>query len=400
MALYLYDDARARTFEPFALTRPTSEMRAGAVVVRHRWESAIGLRASGAIVAPHLQKFEELDSPGAASGSLPAGSIVANARCVPALGQLPRDVEVWICDGRVAAVRLARETAIDVFDDGLVTLEELAGAGGESEEIPGRWTDEVWHYLRDLSTQLTDDIGAIGPRLETGLPQGAIIIGDRLQLFVEAGANVEPLACFDMTAGPVLVLSGASVQAFSRVVGPCVIGAHSSVLGGRVSGCSIGDYCKVHGEISASIMLGHANKGHDGFVGHSYLGRWVNLGALTTTSNLKNTYGPVALWTPTGVRDSGMQFLGTLFGDHAKTGIGLRLTTGCVIGAGANVYDSMPPKAVAPFAWGAVAPYDTYDVERFLTVAERMMARRHVLLSDDARTQLRAAHAARWTVKS
>ena len=68
-------------------------------------------------------------------------------------------------------------------------------------------------------------------------------------------------------------------------------------------------------------------KGHEGFVGHSYLGRWVNLGAGTTTSNLKNTYGSVALWTPDGVRDTGLQFLGTLFGDHAKTGIGLTLTT-------------------------------------------------------------------------
>ena len=84
----------------------------------------------------------------------------------------------------------------------------------------------------------------------------------------------------------------------------------------------------MHGELSNSILIGHANKGHDGFVGHSILGRWVNLGAGTITSNLKNTYGTVQLWTPDGVRETGLQFLGTLFGDHAKTGIGLRLTTG------------------------------------------------------------------------
>ena len=96
--------------------------------------------------------------------------------------------------------------------------------------------------------------------------------------------------------------------------------------------------CKVRGELSNTIFLGYSNKGHDGFVGHSYLGRWVNLGAGTITSNLKNTYGTVSLWTPDGVRDTGLQFLGTLFGDHVKTGIGLRLTTGTVLGAGANVY--------------------------------------------------------------
>jgi hypothetical protein len=96
-----------------------------------------------------------------------------------------------------------------------------------------------------------------------------------------------------------------------------------------------------------------------------------------------------------------MQFLGTLFGDHAKTGIGLRLTTGSVLGAGANVYGSaMPPKAVAPFSWGEADAFAEYRAEKFVAVAERMMARRHVTLSDPARRQLLASHAARWTVES
>ena len=140
-------------------------------------------------------------------------------------------------------------------------------------------------------------------------------------------------------------------------------------------------------------MLGHTNKGHDGFVGHSYMGRWVNLGAGTTTSNLKNTYGTVALWTPDGVRDTGLQFLGTMFGDHAKTGIGLKLNTGTVLGAGANVYDAMPPKYVPPFSWGGGAPYAAYDADKFVQVAARAMGRRSVALGDDARATLTAAYA-------
>jgi hypothetical protein len=91
----------------------------------------------------------------------------------------------------------------------------------------------------------------------------------------------------------VLVRRGATVHAFTRVAGPCFVGEGSTVAGDKVSGCSIGEVSRVHGEISASIVLGHANKAHDGFVGHSYLGRWANLGAGTTTSNLKNTYGTV-----------------------------------------------------------------------------------------------------------
>jgi UDP-N-acetylglucosamine diphosphorylase/glucosamine-1-phosphate N-acetyltransferase len=164
-------------------------------------------------------------------------------------------------------------------------------------------------------------------------------------------------------------------------------------VAGEIRACSIGEICRVHGEISASVVLGHANKGHEGFVGHSYLGRWVNLGAGTTTSNLKNTYGTVSLWTPRGVRDTGAQFLGTLFGDHAKTGIGLRLTTGSVVGAGANVYDTMPPKAVPPFAWGGGAPYGTYRVDKLLDVTARAMARRKVELDGRGRELLRSAYA-------
>ena len=172
------------------------------------------------------------------------------------------------------------------------------------------------------------------------------------------------------------------------------------VAGGRFGNSAIGEQCRVHGEVSTTIFLGHANKSHDGFVGHSYLGRWVNLGASTVTSNLKNTYGSVGLWTPRGIRDTGMQFLGTLFGDHAKTAIGTRLTTGGVIGAGANVFATgMTTKVVAPFSWGGSADAPAWDVDRFIRVAERVMTRRHVTLSERARRWLAAAHAARWQVE-
>lgn len=390
MPLYLYDDERARAFAPFALTRPVSELRAGAVLIRHRWESAIGEKASGSIVAPHLDDFEELDAPSAARGELPAGSVVANARCVVSLGAIPRDVETWTCGGRVAAVRLARAVRVRELDAGRVVLDDLAGAGGEVQDVAGRWMDDVWDFIRDLGAQLTEDIAAVGPNLETVRPEHAVVVGPHA-LYVEAGANVEPQVCFDLSAGPVLVLRGATVQAFTRLVGPCAVGEGSTVVGDRIANCAIGDLCKVRGEVSSTIVLGHANKGHEGFVGHSYLGRWVNLGAGTTTSNLKNTYGTVSLWTPGGTRDTGLQFLGTLFGDHVKTGIGLRLTTGTVLGAGANVFDRMPPKFVAPFAWGGDMPYGRFELDKFLAVAERMMARRHVALGARAKRQLVAA---------
>jgi UDP-N-acetylglucosamine diphosphorylase/glucosamine-1-phosphate N-acetyltransferase len=219
----------------------------------------------------------------------------------------------------------------------------------------------------------------------------ATVLGSH-PVYAEAGATIEPMSVFDTSAGPVLLRRGSQVQAFTRIIGPCYVGRDSVITTDRIAGSSIGDRCRVHGELSTSIFIGHANKGHDGFVGHSVLGRWVNLGAGTITSNLKNTYGAVALWTPDGVRDTGLQFLGTLFGDHVKTGIGLRLTTGCVLGAGANVFDTMPPKAVAPFSWGGREPYAAFDAAKFVQTAERMMARRDVALTDDARAWWTAVH--------
>ena len=398
--LYLFDDARARAFEPFALTRPASELRVGAEVTRRRWERALGTRAAGFLGAPHLDRFVELDAPPAARGVLPAGAIVANARCIPRLapvsGAHDAAVHQWACDGRTAAIRLQADWAVADFLGRVDALD--AFAAGPAQPIEGRWLGEVWSLVADLGPQLADDIPRIAAELER-LPAAAVaalahVIGPPAALHVEAGATVEPFTVFDTTLGPILVRRGATVHAFTRVVGPCYVGEHSSVSADRVSGCSIGERCRVHGEISATVVLGHANKSHDGFVGHSYLGRWVNLGAGTTTSNLKNTYGTVALWTPDGVRDTGLQFLGSLLGDHAKTGIGLRLTTGSVVGAGANVYGStMPGKHVPPFSWGEAASLGAYRLDKLLEVTERAMARRDVALGDDGRALLAAAYA-------
>ena len=388
-ALYLYDDARARAFEPFALTRPVSSLRVGALLARDRWASAFGSPASGVISARHLDDFEEDGSPPIAR-ELPAGAIVANVRCAVGLTPAPPDADIWMCDGRVAAVRLARSPGA-ALNDGRLPLEELAPDNGRVATIAGRWVDEVWHLVTDLLGQLRDDITALGPSLSCETPSHATVLGEHA-VFIERGAIVEPLVVLDATAGPILVRRAAVVRAFTRIVGPCAVASGATILGDRVHGCSIGEGSFIRGEISEAVVLGQANKTHEGFVGHSYLGRWVNLGAGTITSNLKNTYGNVVLWTPEGPRDTGVQKLGTLFGDHVKTGIGLRITTGTVLGAGSNVFGAdMPPKYVRPFSWGEGGSLGTFEVDKFLEVARRAMSRRQVTLGERGRRQLATA---------
>lgn len=391
--LYLYDDERARTFEPFALTRPVCELRAGTDLIRERWEHVTRSRAYGFIGATHLRDFEELDAAQAVTDStVPPGSLIANSRFIVSLGsRLDDAATAFECDGIVCALRVRKSMDITSLLDGKIALESLGADSASAAPIAGRWLGEVWDLMRDLQTQLNEDIPLLGSELSGAAIENATIIG-RNPVYCETGAQIEPFVVLDATDGPILIRRGATIASFSRIFGPCYIGAGSQVLGDSVRGCSIGDVCRVRGEISSTVMLGHSNKSHAGFVGNSYLGRWVNLGAGTTTSNLKNTYGNVAMWTPTGMRDTAMQFLGSLIGDHVKLGIGSMLTTGCVIGAGANVFGAqVTPKHIPPFAWGSGEPWERNDLDKFHEVARRMMERRHIPLGDKARAQLAEA---------
>jgi len=397
-ALYFYDDVRGRQFEPFALTRPGGELRVGVSLIRRRWERATSLPSAGFISGRHLANFDEGNAPPAAAlkSEIPAGSIVVNTRCVIPLGLELDRFDLLMCEGVACAVRLARALPVSQFSEGTTDLGSIQTSLG-GRKIHGRWINEIWDPIATLADQLIEDIPVRAKSLDATAKITATTIGDH-GIFIEEGANICPQVVLDASAGPILVRRGAIIAPFTHLIGPISVGRDSQILGDRVSTSSIGDNCKVRGEFSNSIVVGHSNKGHAGFIGHSYLGRWVNLGALTTTSNLKNTYGPVQLWTPSGVRSTGQQFLGTLFGDHAKTGIGTMLTTGTVVGAGANIFGgAMPPKVVPPFAWGEREPYDTYDVARFLDVAERMMERRHVQLGEKARKHLAEAHKRRWS---
>ncbi|MFI5245258.1 MAG: hypothetical protein ACHQQR_08540, partial [Gemmatimonadales bacterium] len=291
-----------------------------------------------------------------------------------------------------AAVRLSTPLDAARLSDGTFDLD--AAATGAVSEVQGWWMDEVWDLSAKLAAMLGADIAALARGAEDP-PSHVTVLGGHAA-HVERGAYFEPYVLIDTTEGPVLVRRGARVAAFTRLTGPCVIGEDVQVLGGTIRGSSIGEDSRVRGELSGTVFVGHANKAHDGFVGHSVLGRWVNVGAGTITSNLKNSYGEVSIWTPDGVRRTGQMFLGSFIGDHAKLGIGTRLATGSVIGAGANVFgNAMPPKFVPPFAWGDAPPFKEFDAGKFLDVAARVMARRGVTLGENARLALGAAWAKR-----
>jgi len=249
----------------------------------------------------------------------------------------------------------------------------------------------VWQLIGDLPVVLREDLTGLAARLGPGtIPAGCTVLGDPALVLVE-GAVVEPHVVFDVRNGPVWLGPGAEVRAFTRLTGPLAVHAGTRIEGGRLRESSIGPKCVVHGEVSTSLFLGYANKAHDGFLGHSIVGRWANLGAGTITSNLKNTYGPVRLSLGAERIETGLTFLGALIGDHAKTAIGTMLPTGCMIGTGANVFGTKRPEAHVPaFAWGTDEPDRLLACRMFLRTASRVLPRRDVACDDAVRAYLAA----------
>ena len=388
----LYDDAQARVAEPLALTRPFGEIRAGGALIRHRWERVFGSPAAAFIGAPHLASFAEFDSPPVASGVLAAGTVVVNSRFAPALDAFVdalKPGDAIAVGGHVVAVALAHAIDSAVLTAGDAALDVWATRTPGT--IVGRWLTESWDAIRTLPEMLAADASVLADAIPDAPPAHVSVLGAH-RLAAAPGSYFEPHVVVDTTNGDVVVEAGARIGAFTRIAGPCVIGAGVQIAGGRIGCCSIGEHTRLCGEMSVCIVLGHSNKAHDGFIGHSMLGRWVNIGAGTTTSNLKNSYGNVQVECARGTRDTGLQFLGSLIGDHAKLAIGTRLMAGTIVGAGASVFgDHAPDKHVPPFAWGDRAPFARYDLDKFLTVAEHVMQRRHVPLSDGMRNALAAA---------
>ena len=261
-------------------------------------------------------------------------------------------------------------------------------AGKQPTSIDGWVLSQAWHLIDHLPAMLASDASVIasdsGPHAP--IPADVRVLGGGA-VVIAPSAVVEPFVVFDTTNGAIIIGEHALVRSFSRIAGPFVLGAHSTWAGGSGTTVSIGDHCKVNGEVSVAIFCGHANKGHDGFVGHSYLGRWTNLGAGTVTSNLKNTYGKVSF----NGAETTLQFLGSLIGDHAKTGILTRLTTGSCIGAGSNVIShDVVASVVPPFTFGTRG--EPYSRARFFETAVRVMARRQVTMSERMRQCLDAVY--------
>ncbi|MFN0133060.1 MAG: putative sugar nucleotidyl transferase [Phycisphaerales bacterium] len=227
----------------------------------------------------------------------------------------------------------------------------------------------------------------------------AVLTRETGPIAIAGTARVHPSAVLDADAGPILVAAHAVVRPGAILIGPCAIGEHATVLDRAVirSNTAIGPWCKAAGEVSGVVMQAYSNKAHDGFLGDSWLGEWVNLGAGTTNSNLLNTYGEViARAAPAAsLERTGLTFLGAIIGDHVKTAICTRIMTGTVIHTGSMIAASAAVTGcVEPFAWRTDDSRHRYRLGKFEEVVRAMMARRHVTPSPAYLARIASLHAA------
>lgn len=378
LALYLLDPDPAPVWAPFAGVRPLSELRAGAHLIRERWETFVGAEASAVFALPHLAGFAEPGMPPVMPRRAVTGPAVIGSSTFAPQGVAPELPAV--------PVRLVSHGITVGWGVPAGVVWEGPQPHAQAIEVPGVVLHGTFDLIPALLQLLPDDLREMLGDSDP-VPAGSIVIGDPAALELHE-AQVEPGVVFDVSHGPVVVESGVEIRSGTRLEGPLWVGANARVLGGDLRGSAVGPRCSVRGELASCVFLGYANKSHDGFLGHSVVGRWVNCGAGTITSNLKNTYGPVRLEIAGARVDTAQQLLGTLFGDHAKTAIGTLLGTGTVVGAGANVFDAVrPPKYVAPFAWGG-GSRERMSREGFLKIVERVLPRRDVEMTDELRAVL------------
>ena len=300
---------------------------------------------------------------------------------------------VWTKDGKIAAARLSGQqiSAISAGENGTTISDKLSSV--TQQEIKGEFIDYPWDLIHHNPDEISNDFAYfnLGGKIQGKVYQNVTLLNEK-QIHIAEGASVRPGVVLDAEDGPIFIDKGATVMSNAVLQGPLYLGQKSTIkMGAKIyEGTTIGNVCKVGGEVEESIIHGYSNKQHEGFLGHAYLGEWVNIGADSNNSDLKNNYGPVKLYINGKMVDSGSQFVGLFMGDHSKCGINTMFNTGTVVGAMGNVYGSgYSPKFIPSYTWGGIESSVVYKLEKALETARLVIKRRKLELSKAQENVLR-----------
>ncbi len=379
-SILIYEDdlARSRRFLPLTYTRCVAELRSGAMTGIERMkrlypEAAIYLHCRKELVDVVRARYA------LPVNELPKGeSLLVNARsaiCADALGE-----------------SYHRSELVPELAEALIAGEPFDPYIGPPNAFTIR---SIWELVHQNPLALVRDAKFLKSQTKQLVDPASlrfIAIQNPDQLYLHPGAKIGAGVVLDCTDGPIMIEEGAHIMPHSTIIGPVFIGKDSIVkVGSKIyGGTTIGPVSKVGGEIENSIVQGYSNKQHDGYLGHSFLGEWVNLGAGTNTSDLKNDYSPVRVTVEGEVFDTGSLFVGLMMGDHSKSAIGTQFNTGTAVGVSCNIFgEGFPPKWIPSFSWGGANEMVTYRYEKAIAVAKAVVARRNVTMSNEEDAMMR-----------
>jgi UDP-N-acetylglucosamine diphosphorylase/glucosamine-1-phosphate N-acetyltransferase len=374
MNVILFDDQSWGNLLPLTYTRPVSELRIGIYTITQKWNIRLGVNCSFSTQDYLKDKYPMSPEP---MNLMINGSVLPDKELVEAIRKLD-EKQVLLADGIIIAAHVPAEKITDFLNGRFKHPLELNYKGTVLH------VSYPWDLFRLNGKALEMDFRLVGAgRNSATLSSTNSVTGK--YIFVEDGAIVEH-AILNTSTGPIYIGKDTEIMEGSLIRGPFALMEGSVVkMGTRVYGpTTIGPGCKVGGEITNSIMIANSNKAHEGYLGNSVLGEWVNIGADTNASNLKNNYENVKAWNEPLSKfiPTGQQFCGLIMGDHSKCGINTMFNTGTVVGVSCNIFGSGYPRNYIPsFSWGGPHGYTEFSFEKAIHLAELVVARRKLKLS-------------------
>ncbi|MEX1238659.1 MAG: GlmU family protein [Cyclobacteriaceae bacterium] len=366
----LFDDPIIRiNLLPFTYTRPVANIRVGILTIDEKWEKWLGVKPWFQTAAYLEKKFPRHST---SDNLLINGALCPDQKLVDTLKALPANY--FLVQGKTLLA--ARSPEGEMNSTNTVEYKDAVTV-----------IDRPWKIFNLNGAQIKQDFRLItAGRASAGIKDKHTVVYGEQNLFVEQGVTVKA-AIINAESGPVYLGKDSVIDEGAMVRGTFALceGGHVN-MGAKIRGdTTIGPHCKVGGEVSTSVIFAYSNKAHDGFLGCSVIGEWCNLGADTNTSNLKNTFDEVKLWSHAENRfiSTGMQFCGLMMGDHSKCGINTMFNTGTVIDVSSNVFgEGFPRNYIPSFSWGGTGGIITYNLEKAFLTARKAMERRQKVLDE------------------
>jgi len=387
MSICIFEDQQYLNFEPLIYSRPVFDLVCGMTVLKDKIFRAFPKEKISLKCRKYLETFVKTENPKCNVNQFNDdfclfinGRIVAPSNLKSILSIKSKDEKVFISNGVIVAAYISakRIKELSLAGSGFIDTKIFNNLPSIEVNVP------VANYLWDLiylnGKEIENDFKVYTKKKSSAKKKySGVNFVNRKNIFVGKNVDIKPGVVLDASTGPIFISNNVTIFPNAVIQGPFYAGESSKIKSCATiyPNVSIGKVCKVGGEVEDTIIHPFTNKQHSGFLGHSYLGSWINLGADTNNSDLQNNYGSIKVQVNGRHIDSGKQFVGLMMGDHSKTAINTMFNTGTVVGFSSNVFGAgFPPKYIPSFGWGGSESMKEYKLAKAIETAKAVFARR------------------------